>query len=89
MEIRIDPHTLERAEERGTDENEIKDVLNTGSTIQAKHGRRGKTKVYEFKKDRHGEYYEQKRVEVIYIIEDNILITVTVYAFYGIWKEQK
>ena len=87
MEIRIDPHTLERAEERGTDENEIKDVLNTGSKIQAKHGRTGKAKVYEFKKERHGEYYKQKRVEVIYTIEDNIMITVTVYVFYGIWKE--
>ena len=26
MEIQIDPHTLERAEERGTNEDEIKDV---------------------------------------------------------------
>ena len=89
MEIRIDPHTLERAEERGTNENEIKDVLNTGSTIQAKHGRMGKAKVYDFKSDRHGEYYEQKRVEVIYAIEDNTMITVTVYVFYGTWKESK
>ena len=55
MEIQIDPHTLERAEERGTDEHEIKDELNTGSRIQAKQGRMGKAKVYEFKMDRHGE----------------------------------
>jgi len=27
MEIQIDPHTLERAEERGTNEAEIKDVI--------------------------------------------------------------
>ena len=27
MEIQIDPHTLERAEERGTNEGEIKDVI--------------------------------------------------------------
>ena len=89
MEIQIDPHTLERAEERGTDEHEIKDVLNTGSRIQAKQGRKGKAKVYEFKMDRHGEYYQQKRVEVIYAIGNNIMITVTVYVFYGIWKESK
>ena len=48
MEIRIDLHTLERAEERGT--NEIEDVLNTGSAIQAKHGRMGKVKVSITKK---------------------------------------
>lgn len=37
MEIQIDPHTLERAEERGTDEEEIKDVINSGTPIPAKH----------------------------------------------------
>jgi len=30
MKIHIDPHTLERAEERGANENEIKDVIDTG-----------------------------------------------------------
>ena len=36
--IQTDPHTLERAEERGTDEDEIKDVIKTGFTILAKYG---------------------------------------------------
>ncbi len=27
MKVQIDPHTLERAEERGTNEDEIKDVI--------------------------------------------------------------
>ena len=30
MGIQIDPHTLERAEERGTNEAEIEDVITTG-----------------------------------------------------------
>ena len=50
---------------------------------------KGKAKVYEFKKKRHGNYYEQKRVEVIYTIEDDNIITATVYVFYGKWKEQR
>ncbi|OGW29863.1 MAG: hypothetical protein A2X59_10765 [Nitrospirae bacterium GWC2_42_7] len=53
MEIQIDPHTLERAEERGTNEAEIHDVINTGSAIPAKYGRIGKAKVYDFKQNRH------------------------------------
>jgi hypothetical protein len=89
MKIQVDPHTLERAEERGTNENEIKDVINTGLTISAKHGRMGKAKVYEFKKKRLGNYYEQKRVEVVYMIEGNTILTVTVYVFYGKWEEQE
>ena len=88
MEIQIDPHTLERAEERGTNEDEIKDVINTGFPIPAKFGRMGKAKVYEFKQKRHGKYYEQKRVEVIYTIERGAIATVTVYVFYGKWEEE-
>ena len=86
MDIQIDPHTLERAEERGTNEEEIKDVIKTGFTIPAKYERYGKAKIYEFKQERHGKYYEQKRVEVFYIIEENLIITVTVYVFYGKWE---
>ena len=86
MKIKIDPHTLERAKERGTDKEEVEDVIETGSTIPAKHGRMGKAKVYEFKRERLGKYYEQKRVEVYYIIEENLVVTVTAYMFYGKWE---
>ncbi len=83
MEIQIDPHALERAEERGTNEDEIKDVINTGFPIPAKYGRTGKAKIYEFKRDRLNKYYEEKRVEVLYTIERNKIVTVTMYVFYG------
>ncbi|MBI4745454.1 MAG: DUF4258 domain-containing protein [Deltaproteobacteria bacterium] len=87
MEIQIDPHTLDRAEERGVDESEIKDVIKTGFTIAAKYGRMGKAKVYNFRQKRLDRYYEQKRVEVFYIVEGEKIITVTVYVFYGKWEE--
>lgn len=86
MEIQIDPHTLERAEERGTNEIEIKDVIQAGFSISAKYGRIGKAKVYDFKNNRHNKYYEHKRVEVFYLIEGENIITVTVYVFYGKWE---
>ncbi len=85
MEIQIAPHTLERAEERGTSEEEIGDVLLTGFSVPGKRGRLGKAKVYEFKQNRGGKYYEEKRVEVFYVVEENTIITVTVYVFYGKW----
>jgi len=69
MGIRIDPHTLERAKERGPNEDEIRDVVETGMIIPAKHGRIGKAKVYEFDQEHLGKYYEQKRLEVIHMIE--------------------
>jgi len=86
MEIQIDPHILERAEERGTNETEIKDVILSGFSIPAKYNRLGKAKVYDFKQNRHNKYYEHKRVEVFYLLEGDTIITVTVYVFYGKWE---
>ncbi len=86
MEIQIDQHTLERVEERGTNESEIREIINTGFSILGKHGRLGKAKIYDFKQRRHNKYYEQKRVEVFYVIEKDVIITVTVYVFYGRWE---
>jgi hypothetical protein len=87
MEIFIDLHTLERAEERGTNEREIEDVIHNGFTTPAKYGRQGRAKVYDFKQTRQNKYYEQKKVEVFYAIEGEKIITVTVYVFYGKWED--
>ena len=89
MALQIDPHTLERAEERGTNEKEIMDVITTGFSIPAKYGREGKAKIYDFRQKRHDKYYEQKRVEGFYIVEGNNIITVTVYVFYGKWGQNE
>ncbi len=86
MIIQIDPHTLERAVERGTNESEILDVIHNGFVVPSKYGRIGKAKIYEFNQNRHNKYFEQKRVEVFYLIEGDKIITVTVYVFYGKWE---
>ena len=86
MRIRIDPHTLDRAEERGTNAAEIEDVLLTGSAVSARQGRSARAKVFPFGKERLGKYYDQKRVEVIYIEENETAVTVTVYVFFGNWE---
>lgn len=86
MDVRIDPHTLQRAEERGTTAVEIHDVLATGEPISARAGRRGKAKLFSFEQRRLGRYYKHKRVEVIYTEEADTLVTVTVYVFFGEWE---
>ncbi len=85
MHIVIDPHTLAKAEERGTTELEMMDVIRTGEIGTAKYGRLRKSKTYEFKRLWRSRYYEQKRVEVVYAVEGNVVTTVTVYVFYGKW----
>jgi hypothetical protein len=88
LEIRIDPHTLERAEERGANLDEINNVVSSGFPLPAKYGRNCKGKVYDFKASRLGRYYEQKRVEVIYTVLGDVATTVTVYVFFGTWEEE-
>ncbi len=86
MKIQIDPHTLQQMEERDISEDEIVDVLSKGIHFQAKRGRMGKYKVFTYGKKRDRKFYKQKRVEVIYVEEEGIIVTVTAYAFYGEWE---
>lgn len=86
MEIRIENHTLEQAEERGVSRDEIVETLRDGVPFTAKYGRVGKSKVFPFRKEWRGKYKEEKKVEVIYTIEEDTIITVTVYAYYGMWE---
>ena len=83
MIIQIEPHTLQRANERGASENEIKETIETGINILGKSGRLGKSKIFSFNKERNDRSYEEKKLEVFYIIEDEAMITITVYVFYG------
>ena len=87
MKIIIEPHTLKRALERGATRNEIHEVISGGKLIPAKSDRLGKFKIFTFDKERNGVYYQQKRVEVYHVIENETIITVTVYVFYGKWEE--
>ena len=86
MNIQIDPHTIERAAQRGANEEEIRDVIRTGFIVPAKYGRMAKAKVYPYEQVRHGKYYEQKRIEVVYMSESDTIVTTTVYVFYGKWE---
>ena len=64
--IIIEPHTLERAIERGTNENEIVDVIINEIDGSAKKGRLLKYKIFDFDSSRNNKYYKHKKVEVIF-----------------------
>jgi hypothetical protein len=83
MKVQIDPHTLQRANERGASKHEILETLESGINILAKSGRLGKSKVFKFESVRNKKFYDEKKVEVYYLLENDIIITVTVYVFYG------
>ena len=86
MLIQINSHTSDRADERGATTDEIEDVIRTGIPVPAKGDRRAKEKVYDFHRQWRNTYYEQKKVQVIYVLREGIATTVTVYVFYGNWE---
>ena len=57
-----------------------------GKEFHAKSGRLGKFKVFDYKRKLEGRFYQQKRIEVIYVCEGNTLITITAYSFFGKWE---
>ncbi|MGH7827075.1 MAG: hypothetical protein ACREQ7_18115 [Candidatus Binatia bacterium] len=63
----------------------IRDVINSGNSIPARYGRVGKSKIYDLNQLRQGRHYEQKKVEVFYAVEGDVIVTATVYVFYGKW----
>jgi hypothetical protein len=75
MKVRIDPHTAARASERGTDEIQIEDVVQTGTPLTARPGRFRKGKVFPFGRERLRKTYPQKRVEVVYVMEQDVAVT--------------
>ncbi len=81
--IRFTRHTLDQAERRGTTPEEIVDVLQTGTPDAAQTEYLGIAKVYPFAGTWRGRSYPKKRVRVIYVVEADETIVVTVYVYYG------
>ncbi len=86
MKIQIDPHTRKRMPVRGISEEEIEDVLRTGSPVPALQGRLAKEKVYTFDRTWQGRAFAQKKVRVVYVVEEEAFVTVTAIAYYGRWE---
>lgn len=86
MKIQISPHALLRAVERGTNPIEIEQVLATGISEPAEHGRQSTRKLFRIDEERHGKRYSQKLVEVYHVSEGDAIVVVTVYVFFGTWE---
>lgn len=83
MEVWIAEHAMQRAEERGVTEEEIFDTLKTGVSLLARGDRFAKEKVYTFQNEWNKKFYEEKQVKVICIVENNLIVVITVVVRYG------
>ena len=86
LKIRIDPHTRKRMPVRGISAEEIENVVRTGTSTAASYGRLAKEKVFPCGKSWNGRIYEQKKVRVVYVVEEGVAVTVTAISYYGNWE---
>jgi len=82
MKIKLDPHAIVRAEERGAAVEEIYDTVNSGEVFPAKQGREGFRKNFIYQNTWLGKYYENKQLEVFAVNKDNEWIVITVIVKY-------
>lgn len=71
---------------RGTNQTEIAAVLRTGLPDSASPPKLAKAAVFPFGQFRGSRRYEQKKVRVIYVVEGEDELVVTVYVYYGSWN---
>lgn len=86
MFLRFTHHVLEQAAKRGTTPAEMADVLNTGTAEGTRPGYEARAKVYPFARQWRGKHYPQKKVRVIYVVEADETVAITVYVYYGSWN---
>jgi hypothetical protein len=71
MTINFHPHVLERMEERGTSEVEIRVAVEHGERFPAKFGRTGFRHNFHFESKWRNKHYHTKQIEV-YAVEEKI-----------------
>ncbi|MHB8841851.1 MAG: DUF4258 domain-containing protein [Candidatus Aquicultor sp.] len=85
MDVVFIEHADERIVERGTNADEVKQVLATADTVPTKLGRIAEEAVFEYNSNWLGKYYKQKKVKVVYVEEQGKTMVITVYVYFGSW----
>lgn len=86
MEFVLIDHAREHMLERGASEEEVRETPTLGERALAKAGRWAKERVCQYNDEWQGRHYEQKKIGVIHVEEDERLVVITVYAYYSRWE---
>ena len=84
MKIRFHPHAIERIEERGATQEEVRATVELGENFPAKFGRVGFRRNFPFDRQWRGRSFSTKQVEVYAVEEtpqDWLVITVITRYF--------
>jgi hypothetical protein len=80
--IRFSRHALQQMAERGATQEEVWEAIRSGERVPAKRGRWGYRRNFQYGRSWGGRYYSIKQVLAIVAEETEVLVVVTVYAFY-------
>ena len=80
--IRLTEHAKEQCIERGTNQAEVIQVIQTGTRKNTKKGRYRYEAIFQYNDQWQGKFYALKRVAPIVAETDTDLLVITVYTFY-------
>jgi hypothetical protein len=83
MEIKFEPQALKKATEEGVSEEEIDVTIRTGKDLNSASEWLGKTKIFPFKAERNNTFYDQKKLDVYFSVENKIITALAIDVFYG------
>lgn len=81
-------HALDRIRKRGTSLSEAKKVLKEGKEVEVRYPRKAKEIVFPYNRKWQNKIYPEKKVRVIYVKEEEKLIVITVYVYFGKWRKK-
>jgi Domain of unknown function (DUF4258) len=82
MEVRLHPHALERLQERGATEEEVRATVEQGEQFPGKFGRTGFRRNFRFDSAWRGNHYHTKQVEAYAVQESGHWLVITVITRY-------
>ena len=86
MDILIIDHARERMVSRGATEEEVRATVRDGRSVSAKAGRQARESVFPYNGTWQGQRYPQKKVRAVCVAEEDRLVVITVYVYYGVWE---
>jgi hypothetical protein len=86
MDIFIIDHARERMVSRSASEEKVRTTVREGTPAAAKAGRQARERVFAYNDTWQGQRYSQKKVRAVCVQEENRLVVITVYVYYGGWE---
>ena len=83
MDIKLEPQLLKKAKDEGATEEEIDATIRTGKDLNSASGLLGKTRTCPYKAERNNIFYEQKKLDVYFSVENKLITAIGVDVFYG------